>query len=166
MYFCTGRSCRNTPTRVHGPTVPTFKVPRPKPITHRLDVLPLLGEDSLVVDGARGDPCLDLVSQPLQLLDLLLEVLLVLLLLVRVRRIPHLLEVLLELVGSFHHLLQAPVDLGCKNKSIGGHFSRKLRIILYLYQTRMQIDRSIVESIGIICGINGLNEVEITSWPN
>jgi hypothetical protein len=81
-------------------------------LTHRLDVLPLLCEQRLVVDGARRDPRLDLVPQPLKFLDLLLEILLVLLLLVGVRRAADLVEVLLELVGALDHLFQATVDLG------------------------------------------------------
>ena len=76
----------------------------PSVSTHRLDVLSLFREDRLVVDRPRSDPRLDLVPQPLKLLDLLLEVLLVLLLLVGVRRVPHLGEVLLELLGALHHL--------------------------------------------------------------
>ena len=47
--------------------------------------LSVVHEGALVLDVVGGDPCLDLVAEPLQLLDLLLEVGLVLFLLVYIR---------------------------------------------------------------------------------
>ena len=47
--------------------------------------LSVVHEGALVLDVVGGDPCFDLVAKPLQLLDLLLEVRLVLFLLVHIR---------------------------------------------------------------------------------
>ena len=61
-----------------------------------LDELPVLDEGVLVLDVRAADPALDLVPQPLQLLDLLLEVALVLLLLVLLLGAVHLLPYFIE----------------------------------------------------------------------
>lgn len=55
-------------------------------MAYLFDELSVVHEGALVLDVVGGDPCLDLVAKPLQLLDLLLEVGLVLLLLVYIRR--------------------------------------------------------------------------------
>jgi hypothetical protein len=76
-----------------------------------LDELARLGEGLLVLDLVAGEPRLDLVPVPLQLLDLLLQVLLELLLVVGVASCVHLLPDLVEHDDPLLHLLEGPVDL-------------------------------------------------------
>ena len=61
---------------------------------------------------------MDLISEPLQLLDLLLQVFLVLLFLVGVGRVVYLLPGLLKLLDSLSHLLQAPVYLSWSEERV------------------------------------------------
>lgn len=76
-----------------------------EPLHLRLYQLPVLHQGGLVLDLSRGEPCFYLISQPLQLLDLLLQVLLILLLLVGVGGVVDLLPGLLELLHPLSHLL-------------------------------------------------------------
>jgi hypothetical protein len=55
-------------------------------LAYLFNELSVVHEGALVLDVVGGDPCLDLVAKPLQLLDLLLEVGLILFLLVYIRR--------------------------------------------------------------------------------
>ena len=68
----------------------------------RLDQLPRVRQRPLVLDVRVGDPCLDIVTIPLQLLDLRLELRLELLLLVLVLRA---IDLFPDLVEDLHALL-------------------------------------------------------------
>lgn len=65
----------------------------------------LLHKYRLVIDGAGGDPGLDLIPKTLEFLDLFFEILLVLLLLVGIGCIVDLLPSLLELLHAFRYFL-------------------------------------------------------------
>ena len=79
--------------------------------TYGLNQLPVVQQRLLVLDVARGSPCLDLVSRPLQLLDFLLQRILQLLLLRLIGRDLNLLVNALEGRDAFGDLLEALVDL-------------------------------------------------------
>jgi hypothetical protein len=66
----------------------------------------------LVLDVIAGDPCLDLVSEPLKFLDLRLKVCLRLLLLCLVGRRLHLVVYALKELNAFRDLLQGAVNFG------------------------------------------------------
>ena len=84
--------------------------------TYSLDELPGLDERLLLLDLIGRDPRLDLVAVPLQLLDLLLEVGLVLFSLVVGGGIVDLLERLAELLDALGDLFQNTIDLAWRVK--------------------------------------------------
>jgi len=76
-----------------------------EPLHLRFYKFPIFHQRGLVLDFSAGQPCFNLVSQPLKLLNFLFQVLLVLLLLVAVRGVVNLLPGLLKLFYSLRHLL-------------------------------------------------------------
>jgi hypothetical protein len=84
---------------------------------HVFNRFPRLEERLLVLHRVACYPRLDLLTQPLQLLDLFLQLRLVLLLLHRRRRSPHLLVNVLKDLAPLLHLLQRRVDLSCARKA-------------------------------------------------
>ncbi len=79
--------------------------------TNRLDELPMLQQGRLVLNVAAGSPCLNLVAQPLQLLNLTLQIVFELFLLGLVGCLLDLVVDGLELSHAFGHLLEALVHL-------------------------------------------------------
>ena len=97
--------------------------------TYQFYQLPIVQQRLLVLDLIALLPCLDLIPQSLQLLDLRLEILLHLLLLSLICRGLHLLICSLEQLYSFCYLLQRPIDLGW-----GGR-GEKMGVSIMLIQT-------------------------------
>jgi hypothetical protein len=81
--------------------------------TDRLNQLPVVQQGGLVLNVIVGYPSLDLVTQPLELLNLRLEIRLQLLFLRLVRRVLHLFVDAFELLNTFGDPLQCPVDFRC-----------------------------------------------------
>jgi hypothetical protein len=82
-----------------------------EPLHSRLYQLAVLPEGTFVLDVVRSQPCLDLVAEPLQFLDLLLEVRLGLLFLVGVGGVVDLLPDIVELLHALSDSLEAAVYL-------------------------------------------------------
>ena len=83
------------------------------PGSYSFDELSVLQQGALVFDLARLDPGLDLVSEPLQLLDLLLEIRFVLLLLVAVGSIVDFLPDVFKKFHTFSDFFQTAVNFTC-----------------------------------------------------
>jgi hypothetical protein len=77
---------------------------------YSLDQFPILQQRPLILDIITSRPCLDLVSKPLQLLDLTLEVIFLLLLLGSICGLFDLLVDRLEFCNAFGDLLEAFID--------------------------------------------------------
>lgn len=80
--------------------------------TNRFDELPKLHKLTLVLDVRVGQPSLDLISQPLEFLDLGLEVVFTFFLLGRVGGSHHLVVDGLEELDALLDLLERLVDFG------------------------------------------------------
>jgi len=76
--------------------------------------LSFVHEDGLVLDFCRRDPSLNLISKPLQLLDLFLEILFIFFFLIRVWRIVNFLPSLFKFFDTFGYFLQTAVYLRWK----------------------------------------------------
>lgn len=96
---------------------------------YRFDQLSVIHEDALIFDFRRGDPALDLISKPLQLLDLLFEICLIFFFLVAVGGIVDLLPDVLERLHTFCHLFKTAINFSCNNKvNREGNRSAKFRL--------------------------------------
>ena len=98
---------------IHARTSLKSACPRSR-TAYRLDEFPVFEQLGLVLDVIARDPCLDLIPQPLQLLNLCLEVCLELLLLRLVCRRLHLVVDALEELDALRDLLECPVDFRCE----------------------------------------------------
>ena len=85
---------------------------------HRLDQPPVLKQCRLVLDVIARDPCLDLISESLQLLDLRFQVRLQLLFLRHVCRRLHLVVYRLKKLDALRNLLQGSVNFRCTPQRI------------------------------------------------
>lgn len=83
-------------------------------LAYRFNELPFLNENGFVFDLARSDPGLDLIAKPLQLFNLLLEVLFIFLFLIAVGGMVNFIPRLVKLVYSFGDFFKAAVDFRCK----------------------------------------------------
>ena len=79
-------------------------LPVAKKSPHHFYQLSFVHEHGLVLDFGGRDPGLDLITEPLQFLDLFLQILFILFLLVGVGRIVNLLPSFLELFHAFGYL--------------------------------------------------------------
>lgn len=80
--------------------------------TYRLDELSVVQKSGLVFNVITRDPGLDLITEPLQFLDLRLQVSLQLLLLRLVCRRLHLVVYTLKQLDTLRYLLKGAVDFG------------------------------------------------------
>ena len=84
---------------------------RPRRAPYCLDELPVVQQRLLVLDLGHGGPRLNLVPRPLQLLDLLLQLVFELLLLRGIARLHNLLVYVLKRRDAFCDFLEAFVNL-------------------------------------------------------